>query len=144
MVFFEDELRVQRTYATIENPQTIGEHLKKRRQELKILQKDIARILEVSEECVSNWELDKCKMHISYYPKVISFLGYNPFPVDTATLGGRMRAYRITHGLTQEDLAELVGVNESTVFHWEKGTNTPFPKKMKLLEKILNQKELSK
>lgn len=143
MVFFEDELRVKRTYATIENPKTIGEHLKKRRLGLKLLQKDLASILGVTEDCITNWENNRNEPQISYHPKVISFLGYNPFPVENETMGGRVRAYRIIHGLTQEDLAVIVGVNESTIFHWERGTNTPHPRKMKLLEEILNKKELS-
>lgn len=54
-----------------------------------------------------------------------------------------MKKYRIENGVSQEDLGKLVGVNESTIFSWEKEEHRPLPSKLKLLEGILNVKELS-
>ena len=142
MVFFETESKVERSYVTIENPQVIGEHLKKRRQELKLRQKDVAQTLGVTDDCIGNWEVGFSYPHVSYFPALFRFLGYMPFQLDETTLAGRMKAYRIRYGLTQEDLGKLVGVNESTIFHWENGTHSPLPSKLKLLDRILNQKEL--
>lgn len=37
----------------------------------------------------------------------------------------RIREHRLKRGLSQEDLARLVGVDRSTVAKWEVGTNYP-------------------
>ena len=128
----------------LDNPKSIGEHLKKRRLQLQLLQADIAKIFDVCEDSITGWENERSVPQIQYYPKLIEFLGYNPFPVETKTLGGRIKEYRILNGLSQEDLAKKMGVNESTIFSWEKGDHAPFPRKKKLLDELLNQKELSK
>lgn len=127
----------------IENPQLIGEHIKNRRMQLKLSQSDVAKIFDVCEDSVTGWENSRSIPQIKYYPKLIKFLGYNPFQVDSDTLGARIKKYRIENGLSQEELAKKLGVNESTVFHWEKGTHIPFTSKLKILEKMFNQKELS-
>ncbi len=54
-----------------------------------------------------------------------------------------MRKYRIENGLSQEDLGRLIGVNESTIFSWEKGEHKPLSIKLKLLEKLICHEELS-
>jgi len=111
--------------------------------QLKLHQSDVAKIFDVCEDSITGWETQRNRPHIHYYPKMIEFLGYNPFPVDTDTLGGRIKKYRIEHGLSQEDLANKMGVNESTIFSWEKGNHTPLSSKKKIIEKLLNQKEPS-
>jgi DNA-binding XRE family transcriptional regulator len=44
-----------------ENPQTLGQHLKRRRRELGLLQRETAEKLGVSTDTVVNWEKDKTK-----------------------------------------------------------------------------------
>jgi DNA-binding XRE family transcriptional regulator len=44
-----------------ENPQTLGEHLKKRRRELGLLQREAAERMGILTETYSNWEKDKSK-----------------------------------------------------------------------------------
>ena len=118
--------------------ENLGDHIKKKRFSLALLQKDVAKILNVSEDTVTYWENGRSVPQIQFYPKIIEFLGYTPFSVDTSTLAGRMKRYRMENGVSQEDLGKLVGVNESTVFNWEKGYHKPFASKLKLLEKIIN------
>lgn len=36
-----------------------------------------------------------------------------------------LRQHRVARGLRQADLAELMGVDQSTISHWEHGTATP-------------------
>ncbi|MBL7837016.1 MAG: helix-turn-helix transcriptional regulator [Bacteroidetes bacterium] len=127
----------------IENPQLIGEHIKNRRIQLRLSQSDVAKILDVCEDSVTGWENGRSTPHIKYYPKLIEFLGYNPFPFETETLGGKLKKYRILNGLSQKEFAKKIGVNESTVFAWEKGNHVPFPRIKKLLEELLNQNEPS-
>ena len=127
----------------IQRPSTIGEHLKKRRFQLRLLQSDVSKILDVCEDTISGWENERSEPYIHYYPTIISFLGYSPFDIDTSTLGGRIKKYRIENGLSQEELAYMLRVNESTVFGWEKNAHNPSINKLKLLEELMCQKELS-
>ena len=46
--------------------------------------------------------------------------------------------YREHQGLTQEQLAQLVGVKQSTVGMWENGTNSPRAKTLEKIAEILN------
>jgi transcriptional regulator with XRE-family HTH domain len=45
---------------------------------------------------------------------------YAPEPPDG--LAGRIRAYRMRHGMTQRDLAEQLGVTQQSVARWEQGS----------------------
>ena len=56
--------------------------------------------------------------------------------------GEELRAWRIEHDLSQAELAELLGVKQNTISHWETGSRkTPYylPLLLEYLEeKILN------
>jgi len=103
----------------------------------------VAALIGVTENSIVYWENERYAPHVSYYPAIIQFLGYSPLVIDTTTLGGRMKKYRFENGLSQEDLARKIGVNESTIFHWEKGDCRPMGKKLRLLENVMYLKELS-
>ncbi len=45
---------------------------------------------------------------------------YAPEPHDG--LAGRIRAYRLRHGMTQRDLADQLGVTQQSVARWEQGS----------------------
>lgn len=121
----------------IENPQTIGEKLKNRRLELGILQKDAAKLIGVCEDSITGWETNRNEPTVIHYPNIIQFLGYVPFEIDTSTLGGQIKLYRYLYGLSQEELALKLEVNESTVFHYEKNKHRPSPQILKKLEFFL-------
>ncbi len=78
--------------------------------DLRMLQKDIATIFKVSEETITNWEQGHSVLQVRYYPKLIAFLEYYPFPEDTKTIGGRIMKYRYSNGLRQKDMGKLIGV----------------------------------
>lgn len=109
----------------LHNPKTIGEHLRKRRLQLRLLQGDVANIFHVCEDSITGWENGRSVPQIQYYPKLIEFLGYNPFPVDTDTVGGRIKKYRIEHGLSHRRLGKMIGVDASTIGAWEDNKNSP-------------------
>jgi transcriptional regulator with XRE-family HTH domain len=99
---------------------TIGDHIRRRRLELKMLQREVAVQLGVDTTCVFNWEAQISKPEIRYMPAIIAFLGYNPLP-EVTTIGERLVRQRTTLGLTQKDAAERVGVDPSTLAKWERG-----------------------
>ena len=60
-------------------PETLGEHLRKRRIELALLQKDVASRLQVNAWTYLGWEHDRRRPPIRFWPRIIRFLGYDPF-----------------------------------------------------------------
>ena len=84
------------------------------------MQKDVAKLIGVSEDCITNWENGRSEPQIQFMPKIIEFLGYVPIEVDTSTLGGRIRDYRIRHGLSYKKMGEVLGVDATTVGSREK------------------------
>jgi len=59
------------------NPQTIGEHIRKKRMDNRLMQSEVANIIGVSEESIWNWE-NRTQPHMRYLPKITKFLGYIP------------------------------------------------------------------
>ncbi len=122
----------------IPNPTTIGEKLRNRRLELHLFQKEVAQRIGVSEDTITNWEKNRGNPSIKCYPKIIEFLGYVPFEIDTTTLGGKIKLYRYMKGISQEALAYELSVNESTVFNYENDRYKPFLKTLEKLQKLFS------
>jgi len=121
-----------------ENPVSIGDHIRKKRMELKLLQKDVASICGVTEDCITNWEKNRSIPQIQYFPHIINFLGYLPFEVDLTTLSGKLKAHRYINGLTQKQLGKIVGVDGATVCSWELKQNQPNNEVLTKLDAILD------
>ena len=62
---------------TIE-PQTLADHLKKRRRELCLRQLDAASLIGVDEETYWAWEKGRAEPRASSWVGVLRFLGYDP------------------------------------------------------------------
>jgi transcriptional regulator with XRE-family HTH domain len=78
-------LKAQKPKDYSETPQTLGEHLKKRRRELGLLQREAAERMGVSAETVANWEKGRTKPVAAQFQPVTAFLGYDPTPAPTTT-----------------------------------------------------------
>ncbi len=104
-----------------EYPKTIGDHIRKKRMDLKLLQKDVSKIFKVSEDSITFWENNRNEPQIKYYPRIIKFLGYYPFDLDLTTFMGRLKAYRYVNGLSQMHFATLMNIDPATVKRWETG-----------------------
>jgi len=101
-------------------PKTIGEHIKKRRMDLKLLQKDLAKKLGTTGSSIVNWETNKTYPTLIYMPRIVDFLGYWPYDPKIKTLGQRIKRARKFRSLTQESLARIIEVDPSTVANWER------------------------
>jgi transcriptional regulator with XRE-family HTH domain len=53
-------------------------------------------------------------------------------------LAGRIRTYRLSHGLTQRDLADRLGVTQQSVARWEQGS-PPRRYMLRAIEAILDE-----
>jgi transcriptional regulator with XRE-family HTH domain len=104
----------------LENPQTIGEHLKRERQKRKLYQRDVGQALGVSSFTIMNWEkgYDTPK-HPALFPKIIAWLGYNPLP-KPETKGSQLRHERLLLGLTSQQMADRLGIDQGTLLAREK------------------------
>ena len=84
-----------------ETPSTIGEHIKKKRIDLGLFQKNAAHQLGVSNITLSNWETNKRTPQVRYLPKIIDFLEYYPYEIPNNTTG-QLVAARHHLGLSQK------------------------------------------
>jgi transcriptional regulator with XRE-family HTH domain len=102
-------------------PMTLGDHVRRRRLMLSITQEETAARLGVNAWTVLNWETGETKPAIQFIPALIRFLGYDPEPVDTGTLAGRLVAKRRELGLSQREAARSLDIDPGTWAGWELG-----------------------
>ena len=53
---------------------TLGDHLRKRRLDLKLLQKEVAQKLGVNQDTICNWENNRTSPTLRFIPKIVEFL----------------------------------------------------------------------
>lgn len=94
-------------------PKTLGEHIRKRRLELGLTQKQAGARLGATAVTVLHWEKGQTEPRIEAMLGIICFLGYDPFP-EPRTLSERLLAVRRTNGWTIKEAARQLGVDEST------------------------------
>jgi transcriptional regulator with XRE-family HTH domain len=121
----------------INTPRTLGDKIRNRRLELKLLQKDVAELIGVSEDAVIYWKNNRSQPQIYLYPGLIKFLGCFPFVTDISTLGGRIKEYRLKKGLSYKKAGELLEVDGATIWAWERNRNIPLKKHLKKLQDLL-------
>ena len=117
---------------------TLGDHLRKRRLDLKLFQKEVAQKLGVNEDSVCNWENNRTSPSLRFIPKIIEFLGYLPYDAQAKTLGERIVASRKRLGLSQKELARRLGVDPSTLGRWERDESQPLERHLENLVKYLD------
>jgi transcriptional regulator with XRE-family HTH domain len=104
-----------------ETPSNLGEHIRKKRMEEGMYQTDVARLLNVAPDSITYWENNRFQPQVQYYPRIIEFLGYFPFQLDTSLFENKIKAYRYINGLSQKSFAKLMNVDPATVSRWEEG-----------------------
>jgi transcriptional regulator with XRE-family HTH domain len=103
---------------------TLGDHIRKRRLDLGLTQRQVAAQIGADVTSVRNWEGNATSPALWFMPGIIRFLGYTP-NTPAKTLGERLRACRRERGISQEKLADLLEVDEGTVRRWERGRSRP-------------------
>ncbi|MFB0565688.1 MAG: helix-turn-helix transcriptional regulator [Candidatus Aminicenantaceae bacterium] len=113
----------------------LGDHLRKKRLDLKLLQKEVAESIGVDEITIYYWENNRVKPSLPFIPKIIEFLGYIPFDTESNSLGEQIIIFRRIHGLSQKKLARFLGIDYTTIGHWERGEHWP---SKKLFDKLIS------
>ena len=95
-------------------PASLGEHLKKKRLEPGLTQKEACKYLGVTSFTMTNWERGLRCPAIQHLPAICQFLGCDPEPPTPDRLPKRPVAKRRQFGWTQRMAAKKLGVDPST------------------------------
>jgi DNA-binding XRE family transcriptional regulator len=128
-----------RSFPIAKVPTTLGQHLKKKRFLAGIRQSEAALKLGVSKRTLSAWETDRVYPAWAFQPRLITYLGYNPFnnptlgrpkgnetscvailsPDAPVTLGKKIKQYRLKLRKTRKQMALELGISVKTLWGWE-------------------------
>jgi transcriptional regulator with XRE-family HTH domain len=123
-----------------EKLETLGDHMRRRRLMLKLIQTQVAAQIGVEKTSIHNWETNVCKPELKYMPAIIRFLGYNPVPPGNGW-GERLVQCRTALGLSQKQSAARLGVDPSTMARWERGERQPAGKFVEYVSRFLAEVE---
>jgi transcriptional regulator with XRE-family HTH domain len=115
---------------------SLGDHIRARRFDLKLHQKQVAEEIGVHETTITGWEGNTTVPEVRYMPAIIQFLGYNPLPLANS-LPERLVEARKRFGLSQRKMAGKLGVDPATLMGWEAGRHQPTGKSIELIERVL-------
>jgi DNA-binding XRE family transcriptional regulator len=122
---------------------TLGDHIRKKRLDVKLLQKDVAGVLGVHTTTIYHWERNRCQPRLYLFPKIAKFLGYSPFPTDgEPSHSEAIKAYRLMHGLSQKKMAKQLGIDPTTLANWEIRKTKPSRKLTDRVWRLLGEKPL--
>ena len=120
--------------------QTLGDHIRKKRLDLGLLQKEVAGQLGADTASVHHWETGRHEPRLSFIPRILAFLGYDPRPAETS-FGRRLWRARTARGLSIQGLAGLLGIDTSTVWKWEDERHRPIARLRRRLDQFFGLRE---
>lgn len=121
--------------ATLE---TIGDHLRKRRLDLGLLQKEVAKEIGVTACTIQYWETNRVPPALRFRLRIAEFLGYDAYDQSTTeSMHQRLRAHRERLGLSRKKLAALLGTDPSNLGGWETGKHRPTKKSLAIIDNFL-------
>ena len=109
--------------------------------DLGLRQSDVADRIGVWTSTVNYWENNHFNPEVRYVPKIVAFLGYDPFGPPPASFPLQLKAARIAAGLTRRQLAARLGVHPGTVAEWERGATRPAGARREQIRKRLGVEE---
>ena len=115
---------------------TLGDHIRKKRLDLGLTQKDAAREIGVDDVTLRHWENHQTSPQTYLIPRIVSFLSYLPY-VPPESFAEWLKTCRMALGLSRRRLAEALGVDTSTVSGWETGRHKPTDRNRERIEAFL-------
>lgn len=112
-------LRAATPKGVIETTSALASALRRRRAELEFSRVSAAMQMSVHERTVRAWESGRVP-EINQWPRIIAFLGFEPWPEPTTPVQ-KLRAARRRRGLSITDAALILNVDPSTLWWWEHG-----------------------
>jgi len=92
-----------------------GDYIRKHRLDNNHSQSEVAKIIGVETDTITNWELNRNQPMISYYPRIFSYLGYDPFKIESDELKDLVYEFRKQNGLSKKSFAQIVGVDSKVI-----------------------------
>ena len=120
---------------------TLGDHIRKKRLDLGLFQKDVAKQIRVNKDTIHIWETNRTEPELRLIPHIIDFLGDVPYD-PTWSSGPRLKAVRSALRLSQEKFAKKIRVDESTIAEWEREEQKPTKKKWVLVSTSIRSHKL--
>jgi transcriptional regulator with XRE-family HTH domain len=117
-------------------PQSLGEHLKKRRRELGLLQREAATRMGVSTATIVMWEKNRARPVAAQFRPLVEFLGCDPTP-EPQTLGERFEAKQRSLGASLAQIARYLGWDSGSLRQYLAGTWRISPDRRDALEAFL-------
>jgi transcriptional regulator with XRE-family HTH domain len=115
----------------------LGDHLRKKRLDVGLLQKEVGQTLGVTACTVRYWETGRAFPAIKHIPRIIEFLGYSPFN-KPETLAERLVQRRRSLGLSRKQTAKLLGIDPSNLAGWETGKHRPTKKSESVIQRFFD------
>ena len=100
---------------------------------MKLTKAQLSLNLNVSDITIYLWEHNRVQPSFAQIPKIIEFLGHDPFEAEVGNLAEKLKNYRRVHGLSQKVFSEMLGVDQSTLSSWERGIHQPTRKQLEKL-----------
>jgi len=124
-----------------EKLETIGDHFRTKRLDLKLRQKDLIGQLQACQATIKNWEKNYTEPQPHHIPLICDFLGYYPLTEKPVKhFGHQLRNYRVfTAGKSIFDLAMQIGIAETTLCEIEKENTIRYTSVLNSLEQFLKK-----
>ncbi|MCL4477024.1 MAG: helix-turn-helix domain-containing protein [Nitrospirae bacterium] len=120
-------------------PRFLGEHIRKRRLDLGLLQVEVAAQIGVTESTVWNWE-HGTEPELVHIPAILAFLGYVPWEETTDPVG-RLVHYKKVRGLSYKRLGTLMKRDPEQLADWLTGRNMPIERNRRLIAEFLDSQD---
>lgn len=93
----------------------------------------------MDDDAIMCWETGITEPQIQFVPKIIEFIGYNPYAhLETRTFGGKVKLFRLLNGLSYRNLAKVLGSDMGRVAKWENNRRKPKEPRLSQLLEILD------
>jgi DNA-binding XRE family transcriptional regulator len=97
----------------------------------------VAVILKTSPDMITCWELNRNQPTAKFAKAIIDFLEYFPFKVEDCSLGKQLYYARLITGKTQEEVAKIIGCDESNLRYLELEKRKPGTETRRKIEEYL-------
>lgn len=115
---------------------TLGDHLRKTRIDRGLSQPEVARILHVTPDTVTGWELNRHQPPARLAKTIITFLGFCPY--QAKSLGKQLYYARLITGKTQKEVAKEIGCDASNLRYIELDQRVPKSKTLKKIQAFID------
>ncbi len=103
-----------------------------------LLQRQVAGQIGIKVNTLAEWEKDRAEPEVRYWPRIVSFLGYDPSS-GGETLADRLRRKRRELGLPRKCAAALLSIDEGTLKRYEDGHAIPGTRNRAILDRFLTR-----